>query len=351
MKRIINAILIFALCISTLSLFSCSTASGGRNSRVFSGYFKTEGVLYDYKTLSAKDFKKLADDVDKEFEAYHKLYDIYNEYDGMTNLATINKNAGLGPIKADQRIIDMLSFSKDLYSLTDGNMNIAMGSVLSIWHDHREKGKKYEKDGTPELATVPTEEELREAAKHTNIEDLIIDKEAGTVELRDPEMSLDVGAIGKGYAVEMIAKMIEERHGGGFVIDFGGNLRAIGSKPDGSGWLTGVRNPDKSSLERVVYKTEMKNAAIVTSGGYENSYTAMGVSYHHIINPETLFPVNYHASVSVMTKSSALSDVLSTALFNMRFEEIERFVSEKDGIFVVVVGTNGEVVTLGEKPF
>jgi thiamine biosynthesis lipoprotein len=198
MKRIINAILIFALCISTLSLFSCSTASGGRNSRVFSGYFKTEGVLYDYKTLSAKDFKKLADDVDKEFEAYHKLYDIYNEYDGMTNLATINKNAGLGPIKADQRIIDMLSFSKDLYSLTDGNMNIAMGSVLSIWHDHREKGKKYEKDGTPELATVPTEEELREAAKHTNIEDLIIDKEAGTVELRDPEMSLDVGAIGKG---------------------------------------------------------------------------------------------------------------------------------------------------------
>jgi thiamine biosynthesis lipoprotein len=347
-----RAILPLLLTLSLLlSLFSCGTADPSPQSRTYYDYFDTPILLSDYSGRSTADFSSLAARIESELSRYHKLYDIYNEYDGMTNIATINKNAGLGPIKADQRIIDMLSFSKDLYSLTDGNMNIAMGSVLSIWHDHREKGKKYEKDGTPELATVPTEEELREAAKHTNIEDLIIDKEAGTVELRDPEMSLDVGAIGKGYAVEMIAKMIEERHGGGFVIDFGGNLRAIGSKPDGSGWLTGVRNPDKSSLERVVYKTEMKNAAIVTSGGYENSYTAMGVSYHHIINPETLFPVNYHASVSVMTKSSALSDVLSTALFNMRFEEIERFVSENEGIFVVIVGTSGEVVTLGEKPF
>ena len=320
-----------------------------------SGYFDTEGALYDYNGLTRRKFNALSKTVQDEMEEYHKLYDIYHEYEGITNLATINKNAGKGPIKVDKKIIDLFEFSKDTYALTNGETNIAMGAVLSIWHKCREEAEENERNGTPELSRVPTLEELREAAKHTDINDLIIDREAGTVELRDPEMSLDVGAVGKGYAVEMVARMIEEKYGGGFVLDVGGNLRAIGTKPDSSGWLAGVRNPDQYGTETIVYKTEIKNAAMVTSGGYERSYTVGGVNYHHIINPETLFPENYYASVSVMTGSSALSDALSTALFNMEYDELSSFVSSQISsqkeIFVIIVFPDGRVETLGENFF
>ncbi len=347
MKRKITALLLL-LC-TAFSLFSLTSCT--KKTLPLSGYFDTEGTLYDYNGLSRRKFNALSKMVTEEFEEYHKLYDIYHEYEGITNIATLNANAGKGPIKVDKKIIDLLSFSKEMYVLTDGETNIAMGAVLSIWHDCREKAKENEKNGTPELSRVPTEEELREAAEHTSIDDLIIDEAAGTAELRDPKMSLDVGAVGKGYAVEMVARMIEEKYGGGFVLDVGGNLRAIGTKPDGAGWLVGVRNPDNYGSETIVYKTEIKDAATVTSGGYERSYTVGGVSYHHIINPETLFPENYYASVSVMTSSSALSDALSTALFNMEYEELQAFVSSNGDIFAIIVFPDGRVETLGEKFF
>jgi len=346
MKRIISALLLFSLALSVLFLPSCSGQSAGAyNSRTFYEYFDTVGTFYDYKGLSETEWSELCETVEGELKAYHELYDIYNEYDGLTNIATINANAGRGAVKVDKKIIELLTLSKELYALTGGEMNIAMGAVLSIWHDCREAAEK-----SPDAARVPSEEELKAAAEHTDISDLIIDADAGTVELCDPEMSLDVGAVAKGYAVEMVAKLVEENYGGGFVLDVGGNLRCVGSKPDGSGWTAGIRNPDTTALETIVYKTEIKNAALVTSGSYERFYTVDGVRYHHIINSETLFPESYYASVSVLTSSSALSDALSTALFNMEYEELVSFVEKSGGIFVIIVTEDGEVKTIGEAP-
>ena len=346
MKKIISILLLLCIVVSAISLTSCTKASSGAsNSRTFYTYFDTVGTFYDYNGMKKSEFDALADRVEEELSIYHKLYDIYNEYDGMTNIASLNANAGKGAVKVDKKIIDLLSLSKELYSLTDGEMNIAMGAVLSIWHDCRDEATE-----NPDSARVPTDDELKTAAEHTDISKLIIDKEAGTVELCDPGMSLDVGAIAKGYAVEKVAKLIAAEYGDGFVLDVGGNLRVIGTKPDGSGWLAGIRNPDTAALETIVYKTEIKNASLVTSGSYERFYTVGGVRYHHIINSETLFPENYYASVSVLTKSSALSDALSTALFNMEYEELRGFVDRNGGIFVVIVTTEGVVETLGEKP-
>lgn len=346
MKRFIGFLLLLSVAVSTLSLSSCSKpSSSAQSSRTFYTYFDTVGTFYDYNGLEKSEFNALADRVEEELRIYHELYDIYNEYEGLTNIASLNARAGGGAVRVDKKIIDLLSLSKELYTVTGGEMNIAMGAVLSIWHDCRDEAAE-----DPDSARVPTEDELRAAAEHTDINDLVIDAEAGTVELCDPEMSLDVGAIAKGYAVEMVAELIESEYGGGFVLDVGGNLRVIGTKPGGTGWTAGIRNPDTSSLETIVYKTEIKNAALVTSGSYERFYTVDGVRYHHIINSETLFPENYYASVSVLTSSSALSDALSTALFNMEYEELRSFLEERAGIFVVIVSPDGEVEVLGEAP-
>ncbi len=341
--KFLRVFLCIALCFA-LIFSACSCADGNKSdvrdpkpqSTLFFDYFDTVSTIYDYSGLSGAEFDKLAEYVKEGLKEYHELYDIYNEYEGKNNLALINRLAGQGAIKADPRIIDMLSFAKEMYTRTSGNVNVAMGAVLEIWHEYRAEGKE-----------VPNREQLLSAAEHTDIEKLIINKENLTVELLDPEMSLDVGAVGKGYAVEMIAAELEALGYTSIVLDVGGNLRAIGEKPSGNGWATGVQNPDPADVKKpYVYTAELKNGAIVTSGSYQRFYTVEGVDYHHIINGKTLMPENYYTSVSVISDSSALSDALSTAIFNMRYEEASEFVNGFLGIKVVLVMPDGEVSVL-----
>ena len=326
------------LCLTMLlMLFSCSYAPTPKSHTTY-GFFDTVATFYDYTGSSEKSFTALYTRVENELSEYHKLYDIYNEYEGLSNLATLNKTAGSGAQRVDSKIIKMLLFSKEMYSLTSGKVNIAMGAVTKIWHDYRE-------DGT----SVPPMDILREAAEHTDINDIVIDEVAGTVELKDEKMRLDVGAIAKGYAVEMISAKLYEEGYSGYVLDVGGNIRAIGEKPSGEGWTCGVRNPESTNSQTYVYKTELKNSAMSTSGSYERFYTVAGVNYHHIINGETLMPENYYLSVSIRADSSALSDALSTAVFNMQPNEATAFIDGLSGVFAVLVLPDGEVVTLGRQ--
>lgn len=336
-KRIVS--LFLCLCL-VFSLFSCNDNESKitPKSRTFFDYFDTVGTFSDYTGGSQKKFDALADRVEAELSEYHKLFDIYNTYEGIVNLKTVNDSAGEGKIKVDRKIIDMLSYAKEMYAKTNGKINVAFGAVLKIWHNCRTEGNK-----------VPTSAELSKAAEHTDIESLVIDKENLTVELLDPEMSLDVGAIGKGFAVEEISKGLTADGYSGYVLDVGGNLRAIGKKPGGHGWTVGIRNPLAPYSQTYVYKTEIKNSAMVTSGSYERFYTVSGVRYHHIINPDTLFPENYYLSVSVRSDSSALSDILSTALFNMPYSELVSFAKTLDGVFIIIVLPGGEVETFGEE--
>lgn len=127
-------------------------------------------------------------------------------------------------------------------------MNIAMGSVLSIWHKYREAGINDE-----ENAALPPTDQLKEAAKHTDINKLIIDKEKSTVYLEDKKMSLDVGAIGKGYATEQVAQMVMKKGFTSGLLSVGGNVRAIGGKNSTSEkWNLGVQNPDKESKKKTL---------------------------------------------------------------------------------------------------
>lgn len=265
---------------------------------------------------SEEEFTERSEILKNELSRYHKLYDIYNNYEGINNLKTINSNAGIAPVKVDQEIIDLLKFSIDLYEKTDGEINIAMGSVLTIWHNYRTWGIN-----SPESATLPSMESLQNAAEHTNINDIIIDEEASTVYLADPEMSLDVGSIGKGYAVQRVAEYARELGYDSLVINCGGNVAAIGTKADNNNWIFGIQNPDLEAENTVLKRVSIADRCLVTSGDYQRYYTVDGVEYCHIIDPDTLMPADYYKSVSIIANDSGLADALSTALFNMPYEE------------------------------
>ena len=334
MKKLFALFLALAV---LFSLCSCAKTNPKAQKDYFFGYFNSSNaemmsVLSDYSGMKKEKFEVLSKRFESELAEYHRLYDIYTDYDGINNIKTLNDNAGKGKIKVDKKIIDLLLFGKEMYVFTNGKINIAMGAVLKIWHSHRESG-----------VTIPTVSELEEANNHTDINDILIDEENLTAEIRDPLLQIDVGAVAKGFAVEMICEGLRADGYTAITVDVGGNLKVIGTKPNGDGWSAGIQNPDKTSATRYIYTFELKDSATVTSGDYNNNYFVDGKKYHHIINPKTLMPSDFYSSVSIITSSSALADALSTAIFNMEPNEAKSFVESKKGLKVVVVKTDGNL--------
>ncbi len=329
------AVFLAAASVLSLALFSSCTAK-----KQFS---KTDITVFDTQTIilgwenDEKTFEERADSILERLERLHALYDIYHEYEGINNLKTVNDNAGVAPVEVSEEIIDLVLYSKEMYELTDGNTNIAMGSVLSIWHDYRENGIE-----DPDNAALPSMDELLPAAEHTDINKVIVDESAMTVYLEDGEMSLDVGAVAKGYAVELVARELEMEGLSGYALSVGGNVRCIGNKANGDKWEIGVQNPDLLSSQAYFAKVYLTDQSLVTSGNYQRFYTVAKKQYHHIIDPETLFPKDEYASVSVISGHSGLADALSTALFNMSYEE-GLAIAEKEKVEVAWVYPDGSV--------
>lgn len=295
-------------------------------------YFDTVITITGHET-GKKKFDSVSEDILSKLSEYHKLYTIYHRYDGMENLCTINElvDGNHRTVKVDRRIIDMLLYAKEMHTVTDGMMNVAMGSVLSLWHDYRSIGKD-----NPEKASLPPMDKLKAAAEHTDINKLIIDEENLTVTLTDPLMKLDVGAIAKGYATECVAKYLEEKGITGYVLNVGGNVRTIGSKADGEPWTIGIENPKGDDYLEFL---SLSGESVVTSGSYQRFYYVDGKPYHHIIHPDTLMPSEGYESVSVVCKDSGRADALSTALFCM---------PQKDGLELVESMPDVEAMWISE---
>lgn len=278
---------------------------------------------------SPEEWQAQTDALHEDLLAYHQLYDIYHNYDGLVNLREVNRLAGEGPVEVDARILDLLLEAKKLYEVTGGKMNIAMGRPLRIWHNYRQ-----EAINDPAKARVPELAELEAAAEHANMDDLVLDEQNSTVFFKDPDLRLDVGSVGKGYAVEMAARAAEERGLASALLSVGGNLRSIGTKPDGTRWTGGIQNPWPAAEKEQGYlmAVELENEALVTSGDYQRFYIVDGVKYHHLIDPDTLFPARNFSAVAVLAPDSGIADCLSTGLFCMEAEEGLALVESLDGV-------------------
>ena len=308
---------LLALLLAALPACGRPEAETPRYEATFLTLFDTVTTIVGYTDDKAA-FTEEAQFVHDELERYHRLYDIYNDYEGVHNIKTINDRAGVAPVVVERPVIDLLLEAKELYTFTGGKVNVAFGSVLSIWHDYRERGID-----DPLSAKLPPMEKLREAAAHTDIDKVVIDEAASTVYLADPEMRLDVGAVAKGYAVERACRAAEEKGIESLLVSVGGNVRAIGSMDGrGSPWKVGVQNPAMGEGgPQFLCTVGLRDRSLVTSGSYQRYYTVDGKTYHHIIDPETLMPAAYYTAVSVLTPDSGAADALSTALYNMPYEE------------------------------
>ena len=333
-NKLIGVMLIFS-CIIMLN--GCKKNQYKAYSITYFDYFDTVTTIIGYEKKE-EDFNERVIYIENLLKEYHRLYDIYDSYENINNLYTLNQEVG-NEVVVDQKIIDLLNYAIDMYNQTSGMMNIAMGSVLKLWHDEREYASYH-----PNLeGKLPLMSDLEEAAKHTNILDIVIDDERNTVLLKDKLMRLDVGAIAKGYATEEIAKKLQSLGVSSYMLNVGGNIRLIGSKANGEKWKVGIQDPDESATNNSIAILELQDFAIVTSGSYQRYYYVDGVKYHHIIDPKTLMPENKYVSVSVVAKDSALADALSTALFNLSLDDGKAVIKDLNDVYVMWIDMDNKI--------
>lgn len=335
-KKLLSLFLAVCMLLPMCLLSSCREESNKYTTYSFA-YFDTVTTVIGYEK-NQEDFDARAAKILEDLGEYHKLFTIYHRYEGMENLCTVNElqNGMHRTVTVDARIIEMLLYVKEMYQMTNGKVNVAMGSVLSVWHDYREAGIN-----DPSKATLPPMELLESASQHTDIDCVVIDKEKSTVTLTDPEMKLDVGAIAKGYAVEMVARSLEEEGVCGYILNVGGNVRTVGAQEGGKKWLVGIDNPNGEGENAYFAKVDLAGEALITSGSYQRYYLVDGERYHHIIDPATLMPAKGYLSVSVICSDSGMGDALSTALFCMPLSEGMELVNALDGVEALWVLEDG----------
>lgn len=215
---------------------------------------------------------------------------------------------------------------------TNGAFDITTAPVTDLWGFY---GGNFR---------VPTESELKTALDGVGYEKIQLN---GRNVAMSENTSIDLGGIGKGYASDRVMEVLKNNNVKSAVISLGGNVRTLGKKPNGQAWKIGITDPmDKSQIFGTVSVTD---SAVVTSGGYQRYFEADGVTYHHIIDPDTGRSAQSGlASVTVIAKSGTIADGLSTALFVMGLDKSAEFWREDGGFEAVFVDDNGEIyVTAG----
>lgn len=263
---------------------------------------------------------------------YHRLFDIYHHYDGMTNLADLNDAAGGDPVAVEQPLLELLELGLQVYDLTGGQCNIAAGAVLSLWHDARQSG------------VLPDAASLESAAQHCDIGDVMVDLQAGTVQITDPLLRLDAGAIAKGWAVEAAAVAARNRGLDSALIDAGSNIRAIGTHANGDPWTAGVSPPWEEDGAHMIQIPLADGQSLVTSADTQRYFEVDGVRYSHLIDLQTLYPAAYFRQVSVLCQDSGLGDALSTGLFCMPLDQGQQLVSSLSGVEAIWYGADNQTV-------
>lgn len=306
---------LFAILLSCLLLAGCvnpalpQTQTGKKYTATFLDVFDTVTTIVGYDESKAA-FEEKTQAIHDQLLIYHRLFDIYNTYEGITNLKNVNDAAGGEPVQVDKAVIALLRDCKEYYTLSGGKVNVAMGSVLRLWHEAREDAFD-----DPAKAYLPDNAALREAYQHTDLQNVVLDEEASTVQITDPQLRLDVGAVAKGWAVQRIA----ENAPSGLLISVGGNVCPTGAKDEsGTPWVVGITDPDGGDY---LHTVETADCSVVTSGDYQRYFVVDGKMYHHIIDPDTLLPGTKWRSVTVVCADSGLADALSTALFLLDYEQ------------------------------
>ena len=230
---------------------------------------------------------------------YHALFDAYT---ATSDIARINASGGASVAVAPETL-DLIERALSYCEQANGLFDITIGAVSSLW-DFKE-------------GVRPTDEAIAAVLPHVNWQNIAVDSQADTVQLKDPNARIDLGGIAKGYVADRLCELLErETKAAAAVISLGGNIAFFGEKPDGGTWDAGIRDPNDPGGSATVGTAHLQGGSLVTSGLYERTFELDGTTYWHILDPRTGMPVQTDVtSATVLCPSSTTADALSTTLF------------------------------------
>jgi thiamine biosynthesis lipoprotein len=271
-------------------------------------------------------------------EEFGRLELLLSNWQEGSDVQRLNAAAGKYPVPVDIELLRLLRAARQVSEWTGGKFDVTFGVLSGLW-----KFDYQNQDGT-----VPDRDEVRRRLKLISYRDLVIDERAGTAFLRRDGMVVNLGGIGKGYAVDRARDMLRQRGFQDFLIQFGGDLYAAG-RPGGHGWKLGIQDP-RGPENRIFALMEVSDSTFSTSGDYARFFIRNGHRYHHIIDPETGEPAAGCRSVTILAQSATLADGLSTGVFILGPEKGMALIEQLPGVEgIIVSSTNAVLVSSGLK--
>ena len=287
---------------------------------------RTEAIMGTrcYVELWADDPEKGNDAIDAVMAELRRIDNLMSHYKPESELSQINQYANQRPVQVDKELFDLIKLSTHFSQITEGAFDITYASVGYLYdypnHVH------------------PTEAQIRANLPAVNWRNMLLDEEHHSVRFEHAGMRIDLGGIGKGYAVDRGIEILKARGVTRALVTAGGDSRIIGDRM-GRPWLVAIRHPDNPN--KVVTRIPLENSAVSTSGDYERFFDEDGVRYHHIIDPHTGHSASKVRSATVLAPTATQTDGMSKTAFVLGPEkalEIINRMPEYDAVFVLPDG-------------
>ena len=274
-----------------------------------------------------------AADFTAAFDRIREIEQLMSRSIADSEISLVNERAGTGVYtQLSEDTLQVLKEALLIAGVSDGAFDPTIGPLVSAWGIGSDD------------ARIPGEQEITDLLAYVDYREVEIDEASGSVLLPRTGMALDLGAIAKGYAADAVREVLLDRGIGTAIVNLGGNVLTVGTKPDGSRWKIGIQDPLSDRGEYLAIAT-MTEHAVVTSGVYERYFIVDDVRYHHILDTETGYPVESGLlGVSIITGDSFLADALSTAAFSLGIERGMELVDSYEGTEAVFITTDKEIL-------
>lgn len=239
-------------------------------------------------------------------------------------------NLGRGePVEVHAETAALIKQAVAYGQLSGGIFDCSIAPLSALWDFHSEAHR------------IPSDSKLQSALSHVDYRKIKINK--NTVTLEDPLMEIDLGGIAKGFIADQIKEYLESQNISSALINLGGNVLAVGNKPDGSLWNIGIQKPFATAGTSIA-TASISDQSLVTSGVYERYFEKDGVLYHHLLDPSTGYPFyNDLCSVTILSDSSSEADALSTTCFGLGLEKGMEMIESLEGVEALFVTADEEL--------
>lgn len=260
-----------------------------------------------------------------------RIEDEMSEWKEGTYVSLINMNAGKKAVKVPDELFKIIAASIQVSDLSDGAFDVTWAAMRGVW------------DFRPGHERVPSPEEVRDKLPLVDYKKIELDEKERTVFLKGEGMAIGLGAIAKGYAVDMAMRAVAKSGIKDAIIKAGGDMRVQGLDDEGRPWEIGIKQPREKS--KLLAKLRLTNVSISTSGDYERFFIKDNVLYHHIMDPKTGYPAKSCRSVTILASDTTTSDALSTAVFVLGPQKGMELIKKLKGVEGIIVDSDGAVQT------